>query len=362
MKFILLVFSFILLLSSCKDNVTDGDKVIVKNAPVNSCPEAPDTSDINFLGIESISDIKFNSLTLNWTDVTGAAVYTIYRVENNELTYIKTVDAPANSTQIKNLSPSTTYRFYIRMTDKKGLHDTNESQRSSQTSAVPSYINRKSLAFNGSQSVILPSSNSFFTSKNFTISLWFKTLTRQNRSDARLLNFHLGANAQSAFNIGVQADDIFLGYRDSANTYKRINHTFNYFDNEWHHVVATYNGTSFALYVDGIKVGIATDSLTSIGTHPAHIGAYTGYQSGFTGLIDEVSIWKSALANSQVQSIYNAGQSQNLLSLSSANNISAWYRMGDDSLDTSNHMQDQISGHHGTPNRHNASDIISEAP
>ena len=71
-------------------------------------------------------------------------------------------------------------------------------------------------------------------------------------------------------------------------------------DSKWHHVAATYDGTTWHLYLDGgdagsLSVGepanAATNALTSIGSALTTAGAAAGF---FAGSIDEVRIWNNA--------------------------------------------------------------------
>ena len=75
----------------------------------------------------------------------------------------------------------------------------------------------------------------------------------------------------------------------------------------WHHVAATYDGTTWHLYLDGSDAGslvvgapanAATNALTSIGSARTTAGVAAGF---FAGSIDEVRIWNSALSSAQIQ-------------------------------------------------------------
>jgi len=80
-------------------------------------------------------------------------------------------------------------------------------------------------------------------------------------------------------------------------------------DGIWHHVVATWNGTTAYLYVDNSK---------STGQSWAHTMAYCTttkfnlgksiYNSNYwTGSLDEVGIWNRALTDTEVSQLYNSG-------------------------------------------------------
>ncbi|MGH8454312.1 MAG: LamG-like jellyroll fold domain-containing protein, partial [Nevskiales bacterium] len=81
--------------------------------------------------------------------------------------------------------------------------------------------------------------------------------------------------------------------------------------NTWYHVAMTYDGTMLKLYVNGALDGsLAVSGQIITTTQPVRIGG--GAPSGqsqlpFPGLIDEVEIFNRALLQTEIQSIYLAG-------------------------------------------------------
>jgi hypothetical protein len=80
---------------------------------------------------------------------------------------------------------------------------------------------------------------------------------------------------------------------------------------QWSHVVGTYDGTNASIYVNGVVVGatvgagqiVPSGNNLQIGHDPSNPSRY------FNGLIDEASVYNTALSTAQVQAIYNAGPS-----------------------------------------------------
>jgi hypothetical protein len=75
------------------------------------------------------------------------------------------------------------------------------------------------------------------------------------------------------------------------------------------HVVATYDGTSGAIYLNGTLVDSAasTTQLAST-TNPLTIGAGRGgVYCYFRGALDEVALYGTALAEARIQAHYAAG-------------------------------------------------------
>jgi len=82
-------------------------------------------------------------------------------------------------------------------------------------------------------------------------------------------------------------------------------------------VAATYDGTTFKLYVNGVLEGsfAETKTITYNSTHTWEVGSADsiyraeGYPRTFNGIIDEVQGYKAALSQASIQSIYKAGPS-----------------------------------------------------
>jgi hypothetical protein len=117
---------------------------------------------------------------------------------------------------------------------------------------------------------------------------------------------------------------ISLGWSDQ---YKRFVFTFgnmsveriasnpNFPPGQWYHVAATYDGSTFKLYVNGaleaqmalVKTILYSPAIPwTIGSTAAPISA-VGYPRTFNGVIDEVEIFNRALSQVEIQAIYQAG-------------------------------------------------------
>ena len=84
--------------------------------------------------------------------------------------------------------------------------------------------------------------------------------------------------------------------------------------NEWHHIVATYDGTTQKLYINGSLNQSATTSKTIDTTTNAKIGivAYVD-TAAFIGKIDELAIYDRALEEEEVTQIYRIKYGANLV-------------------------------------------------
>lgn len=158
---------------------------------------------------------------------------------------------------------------------------------------------------------------------DYSISAWFKTSTvgngvmLQNRGSGagRSITLGIGNNpggcAAGRLSFGLDSDTIYIGQCTSA--------TYN--DNNWHHVLGVWDGTSgaavassqFTIYVDGSAV--ATSSI-SVGTAPnapisglgnTKLGRHDAWAVNYNGSLDEVAIWTRPLSATEAQQIYRRG-------------------------------------------------------
>ena len=77
-------------------------------------------------------------------------------------------------------------------------------------------------------------------------------------------------------------------------------------DNKWHNVVATWDGTSRVMYIDGAEVGRDSPAAHAAVASTAYIGM-TNTAEYWGGKLDDVRIYSRAISNVEVGTIYAAG-------------------------------------------------------
>ena len=83
----------------------------------------------------------------------------------------------------------------------------------------------------------------------------------------------------------------------------------------WHHVMATREGTSIKLYIDGVLVDSGTtsqvmDTSSSFAGHILSMGGTSNGSTafyGYNGYIDDGRMWTRALSDAEALSVFNAG-------------------------------------------------------
>ena len=148
----------------------------------------------------------------------------------------------------------------------------------------------------------------------FTVATWFKT-SSDFASDAFIVNKG-GAGSDSSgqnLNYGIwmtSTEKVKVGFETSSGADQYVTSVNSFDDGQWHYAVVTNDGTNVILYVDGVQAGsksTAGASPESIGTKPVRVGAnsrVTPATNFFTGEVDEVRIWNTALSASQVTAAF----------------------------------------------------------
>jgi len=123
------------------------------------------------------------------------------------------------------------------------------------------------------------------------------------------------------------ANSVTVKFGGGYNTYT----TSSISTGQWYHLAFIRTGTSGELFINGVSQGSSSLSLGTASFELEFIGSRSTSTQLFTGKIDEVAIWNTALTATQVSEIYNA-TGTNLtkdLSTVSGSNLKLWLRMGD---------------------------------
>ena len=166
-------------------------------------------------------------------------------------------------------------------------------------------------AFNGSSSYISgvpPLTNS---NASFTISMWFKTSVspaeqylfgeiRQNGTYDPLFQIWLNT---SGF--------LTTEFRNNSSSTSGVMLTdsTNYCDGNWHHVVSILTPTQMKMYIDGNEASSSPSSISGVSdVNNCFIGARNNrgsLNSPYSGKIDQIRIYDSALSAANVTALYN---------------------------------------------------------
>jgi len=217
------------------------------------------------------------------------------------------------------------------------------------------------LEFDGGDYVDLPASSSIVTDSPFTISAWIKTSVQQGEYDeeGRIVNTHR-VDAGSYSTAGAIYAGGATGYTRNAICFLYCTtdagaHSWlaydtpspYYWDDEWHHIAATHDGTTARLYYDGVQVAFENNSFGTFGTATGKIGSFDGSSRYFVGTIEEARIWDVALTQTQIDDMNNIElYDDNTASGVAWSNLMGYWKLNDGSGPTATDSSD--SGGNGT--------------
>ena len=273
------------------------------------------------------------SLTWNASAAPGLAGYNLYRsttspVSTNGTPLNGGTPLTATSYTDSGLVNGTPYYYAITAVGTSG----GQSAPSDEASATPEASAGAALAFDGTNDFVTFGVASALGVSEFTVEVWFKRtgpgvgvttdatqgipsavpLVTKGRVEAegsnRDLNFFLGINVAN----GVLVAD----FEDTAGG---MNHPVYgataVTPNVWHHAAATYDGSTWKLYLDGALDASLTlagnptprnDSIQHAGLATAMTSAgVTGAAGYFQGVLDEARIWDYARSLGELQATLN---------------------------------------------------------
>ena len=170
------------------------------------------------------------------------------------------------------------------------------------------------LYFDGSNDYVsVADANSLDLANNFTISVWFKpaVLTQTNRY--LLSKLKTGTDVDNAYSIIWEYVDNTIEFYsgDYTGTAPRTGSGISISDTSWHHVVYSYDGTTWAGYKDGTNVfSVARTFSLNSSNKPLILGNLNAVGGNFfaNGSIDDVRIYNRALSADEIASLYNQGR------------------------------------------------------
>lgn len=174
-------------------------------------------------------------------------------------------------------------------------------------------ISGSALSFDGGNGqVTVPDSVSLEPADALTVAAWVKAGPGAGRFRYIVAKGTAGCIAASyGLYSGPHGGLQFYVSRGQGTTYERSPDAgTGVWDNQWHLVVGTFDGSVVRLYVDGGEVGSGTSYpgalvYTLPDSNDLYIGNYPGCKTprGFRGVIDDVMIWNRALNQSEIQAL-----------------------------------------------------------
>jgi len=173
------------------------------------------------------------------------------------------------------------------------------------TKGVAGPLKQKSYSFGESNSYVESARNCGISGSDpVTISAWAKA--NSSTGWQMLAGFHIGQNAGNHFALAITGNDEWglHGWSD-ADFSSGITP-----DNQWHHIVATYNGSTLRYYIDGKE---APNSPFNFNFNIQNAKMFLGVEEErlehwYTGKLSEVRLYNRPLTQSEIQYLYNTSK------------------------------------------------------
>ena len=170
-------------------------------------------------------------------------------------------------------------------------------------------VGDKAATFAGGQVI---SQGSFTNPRSYSLEAWFKTSTTTGGKIIGFGNSPDGNSSGYDRHIYMTPDGqliygVWVGFTDTLQT------TGSYNDGQWHHVVATQGAPGMRLYVDGVLQGSNDHADAQDYTGYWHVGGDVTWGPGdweFDGAIDEVAVYMTPIAATDVASHYTLGSNE----------------------------------------------------
>jgi len=152
--------------------------------------------------------------------------------------------------------------------------------------------------------VLVPGMKKLDFSKGFTIETWIKFNDKHIRRDTCYIASD-GAWKGPGWRFIISYNCLFIQSGDGKKMWgvgsKAAEHG-GFENNRWYHVAATYDGSVYRIYIDGVEMGVSKPSpAITKGSDSLTIGAYSGgMTSVFVGTIDEVRLYNKAKSGLEI--------------------------------------------------------------
>ncbi|MEM7031362.1 MAG: LamG-like jellyroll fold domain-containing protein, partial [Chloroflexota bacterium] len=240
-------------------------------------------------------------------------------VQSDDLVLYAPLDDAAGETTLENLS---SYTFTISCDDCPDLGETGEID-----SAV---------YFDGSTEIDVSDEQFFDFEEQVTMAAWIRSDGSRNNF-GQLYAFILGKEGSwTLTQWGTTGRVNFYTYHPTSNSPVGANHrlisTFSLADGNWHHVAATFDGTTKRLYIDGV-LNIEDDVTDDVnprlgqfdeGVTLGHNPLVSNAARNYVGYLDDVVIYEDALTLDEINALRTESTWYDVTLDSNSENFTTW--------------------------------------
>lgn len=288
------------------DGVTDGSAIATgsqfSNSPNNELIFGADdgSTSYNFPYGGTLDEVRVYNRVLSSSEV--AAIYNdtgLHKVVQG-----KSMNSVAPSNLVLWHTFDGPYLNTSTSTDRSGRG--NDGSLTSSPVPVTGKIGQ-AIKFNGSSNYVnVPNSSSVDLTGNMSISMWIRPSELIDSSSGRkdlLVKF-----LQYWLILNYPSNDGKILFAVSTGSPAVYTTTTSWKANTWYHLAATWDGTNFKIYVDGVLENTASGSAPPSTSTSVQIGGNSVQSNYFPGSIDDVRIYNKSLSSAEVLQLYNLGR------------------------------------------------------
>jgi hypothetical protein len=163
-----------------------------------------------------------------------------------------------------------------------------------------------SASFDGVQSYLrVSSSSSLNMTSAVTVEFWAKRRAITSTYQVLVGKPGDGQSNKENYAVWLGPSNKYTAYFGDGSTWVAVQ-TPAITDTNWNYVVATNNGSTVKIYLDGVLKQLTSTTLRlTANTQPLNIGRANNNQYPFNGWLDEVALYPTALSATTVQAHYN---------------------------------------------------------
>ena len=161
------------------------------------------------------------------------------------------------------------------------------------------------VGFNGSTSyATAPSSSSLNMSTAVTVGFWAKRRSISSTYQVLVGKPGDGISQNENYAVWLTPTNKYQAYFGNGTGYVSVQ-TPAVTDTNWHYVVATDDGSTAKIYLDGVlKQSVATTLKLTANAKPLNVGRAASNQYFFNGWLDELALYRTALSATTIQAHY----------------------------------------------------------
>ncbi|MFY7963281.1 MAG: LamG-like jellyroll fold domain-containing protein, partial [Chitinophagaceae bacterium] len=252
----------------------------------------------------SVSNITNNSFTLNWTNTIVGTVEN-YLIDISRDRFFGSFITGYNGKAVGNVSSENVTgldggSYFVRIRANKTSvsgQSYNKTMAVAQTTGYTTPGNALSFT---SPSIVTINNNAIGNYSNYTFEGWIRTAQNSGTLFSKRATCSSGNNFDLSINTAGELNVVYSF--NNVSGVINLNSSIVLNDNVWHHVAVTSNGTTMALYIDGLlntQTTIANTQINNTGCFSIGNSAVCT-NSAFNGSIDEVRIYNTNLTQAQI--------------------------------------------------------------